>query len=408
MKLLIINYSDKNGGAAIATYRIYNSLKKKIDVYLYVVDKNYRDKKIITNNQLFYFFLKFFENIIRKIFHSNSNNFHSYNLLPTGSLKIINEINPDLVQLHWVGMNTLSIKEIGLIKQPIIWRLSDMWPMCATEHYTNNSISKNRIDFSFRKFLNIDKYVFHLKNKYWNKNIFFIAPSFWIKSKLNKSFLTKRNNVIIIPNAIDTFFWRAQNKERIKKRLNIKKKVVITYGASVIDDPRKGLFYLLNSLYFLDHDYELFLFGKISDKYFLKKFSNAKNIRYLGDITDKVFLRDIYSVSDVVVIPSLMDNSPNVLFEANSCSVPVVAFNNSGIKDFILHKKTGWLAKNKNSKDLSVGIKWCIRNKNKNFLKTNARAFCVKNYSEQVISSAYMKVYKKIILNKNYNNKKYF
>ena len=32
------------------------------------------------------------------------------------------------------------------------------------------------------------------------------------------------------------------------------------------------------------------------------------------------------------------------------------------------------------------------------FLKNNARAFCVKNYSEQVISSAYMKLYKKIIL----------
>ena len=408
MKLLIINYSDKNGGAAIATHRIYNSLKKKIDVYLYVVDKNYRDEKIIINNQVFYFFLKLFENITRKIFHSNSNNFHSYNLLPTGSLKIINKINPDIVQLHWVGMNTLSIKEIGLIKQPIVWRLSDMWPMCASEHYANNSISKNKIDFSFRSFLNIDKYIFRLKNKYWNKNIFFIAPSFWLKSKLNKSFLTKRNNAIIIPNAIDTFFWKAQNKERIKKRLNVKKKVVITYGASVIDDPRKGLSYLLNSLYFLDFDFELLLFGKISDKNFLKKVNNIGNIRYLGDISNKVFLRDIYSISNVVVIPSLMDNSPNVLFEANSCSVPVVAFNNSGIKDFILHKKTGWLANNKSSEDLSVGIKWCISNKNQKFLKNNARKFCVKNYTEQVISSAYMKVYKKIILNKNCNNKKYF
>ena len=183
---------------------------------------------------------------------------------------------------------------------------------------------------------------------------------------------------------------------------------MITYGASVIDDPRKGLSYLLNSLYFLDFDFELLLFGKISDKNFLKKVNNIGNIRYLGDISNKVFLRDIYSISNVVVIPSLMDNSPNVLFEANSCSVPVVAFNNSGIKDFILHKKTGWLANNKSSKDLSVGIKWCIRNKNQKFLKNNARKFCVKNYSEQVISSAYIKVYKKIILNKNCNNKKYF
>lgn len=60
MKLLIINYSDKNGGAAIATHRIYASLKKKINVYLYVINKNYKDKKIITNNQFLYFFFKDF------------------------------------------------------------------------------------------------------------------------------------------------------------------------------------------------------------------------------------------------------------------------------------------------------------------------------------------------------------
>jgi len=406
MKLLIINYSDKNGGAAIATHRIYTSLKKKINVYLYVINKNYKDKKIITNNQLLYFFLKIFENITKKIFHRRSNTFHSYNLLPTGSLKVINKINPDIVQLHWVGTNMLSIKEIGLIKKPIVWRLSDMWPMCASEHYTNKNIYKNKIDFNVRKFLNIDKYILHLKNKYWNKNIFFVAPSSWIKLKLNKSFLIKKNNIIIIPNTIDTVFWKAQNKDKIKKKLNIKNKIVITYGASVIDDPRKGLSYLLNSLFYLDFDYVLLLFGKISDKNFLKRVSDDTSLRYFGDISDKVFLRDIYSISDVVVIPSLMDNSPNILFEANSCGVPVVAFNNSGVKDFILHRKTGWLANNKNSKHLSEGIEWCISNKNKKFLKNNARVFCVKNYSEQVISSAYIKLYKKIIFDEGRNIKK--
>jgi len=194
MKLLIINYSDKNGGAAIATHRIYRCLKKKINVYLYVINKNYKDKKIITNNQLKCFFLKIFENIVKKIFHRGSNTFHSYNLFPTGSLKIIDKINPDIVQLHWVGSNMLSIKEIGLIKKPIVWRLSDMWPMCASAHYTNKNVNKNKADFYLRKFLNIDRYILYLKNKYWKKKIFFIAPSSWIQLKLNKSFLKKKRD----------------------------------------------------------------------------------------------------------------------------------------------------------------------------------------------------------------------
>jgi glycosyltransferase involved in cell wall biosynthesis len=250
------------------------------------------------------------------------------------------------------------------------------------------------------KFFNVDRYILYLKNKYWNKNIHFVAPSSWIKSKLNKSFLTKKNEVITIPNVIDTSFWKRQNIKNIKKKLNIKRKIVITFGATVVEDPRKGLLYLLDSLRFLNFDFELFLFGNIFDKNFLKKINNLSNIRYLGNITDNIFLRNIYSVSDVVAIPSLIDNSPNILFEANSCGVPVVAFNNSGIKDFILHKKTGWLANNKNSKDLAMGIKYCINNKNQKLLKKNARDFCVKKFSEQVISSAYIKFYQKIMLKK--------
>jgi len=406
MKLLIINYSDKNGGAAIATHRIYRCLKKKIDVYLYVIDKNFKDKKIITNNQLLYLFLKIFENVIKKIFHRRSNTFHSYNLLPTGSLKIINKINPDIVQLHWVGSNMLSIKEIGLIKKPIVWRLSDMWPMCASEHYVNKNIYKNKINFNLREFFNIDKYILYLKNKFWNKKFFFVSPSSWIQLKLNKSFLKKKSSSIIIPNTIDTFFWKAQKKKEIKIRFKIKNKIVITYGASVIDDPRKGFSYLSNSLLYLNFDYVLLLFGKIINKNFLKKIHHNINVKYLGDISNKFFLRKIYSVSDVVVIPSLMDNSPNILFEANSCSVPVVAFNNSGFKDFVRHKKTGWLARNKDSKHLSDGIKWCTTSQNKEILKKNSRLFCIKNYSEKVTSSAYIKFYEKIIFNEGRNIKK--
>jgi len=183
---------------------------------------------------------------------------------------------------------------------------------------------------------------------------------------------------------------------------------VITYGASVIDDPRKGFSYLSNSLLYLDFDYVLLLFGKIINKNFLKKINHSINVKYLGDINNKFFLRKIYSVSDVVVIPSLMDNSPNILFEANSCSVPVVAFNNSGFKDFVIHKKTGWLAHNKDSKHLSEGIEWCANNQNKEILRKNSRLFCVKNYSEKVISSAYIKLYKNIILNKTRNSEKLF
>lgn len=395
MKLLIINFSDSRGGAAIATHRIYSALRrKKIDVYLHVIDKNYKDKRIITSNKLYYIFSKIADKLLDKIFYPKSKNCraHSYNLIPTGSLKIINKISPDIVQLHWVGQNTISIKEIGSIKVPIVWRLSDMWPMLGVDHYYNKKNLKKNL-------FNIDLHIRRLKKKYWTNNINYIAPSSWMKHKLDNSILTKNNYNQIIPNAIDTSFWKSQNKKKTKEKFNIKKKFVITYGATFVDDSRKGFEYLLKSLNLLKFNYILILFGHIADESLLGRIKKNPNIKYLGNIDNRNVLRDVYSVSNAVVVPSVLDNSPNILFEANACSVPVVAFDNSGVKDFILHKKTGWLAKNRDLHDLAMGINWCVSHKNQKFLKTNARKFCVKNYSEKVISNTYIKLYKKIISN---------
>ena len=53
-------------------------------------------------------------------------------------LKQIQSINPDLVHLHWINNEMISIEQIGKITKPIVWTLHDMWPYCGAEHYTND------------------------------------------------------------------------------------------------------------------------------------------------------------------------------------------------------------------------------------------------------------------------------
>ena len=393
MKVLIINYSDKEGGAARATYRIYSSLKNKINIYLYVKNKNYLDKKIIAQNKFINILTRYFEKFLKFLFYNKSKNFHSFNLIPTDCLKIIKKINPDIVQLHWIGMNTISIKEVSMIKKPIIWRLSDMWPILPTEHYLNNQ-KKNF-------FFNLDKFCLKLKKKYFNEKITFVAPSKWIKKELDSSNLTNKNYKVVIPNAINTSFWTFQKKNKLRNILNIDKKVVITFGSTYVDDPRKGFKYLLQSLRYLTIDYKLIVFGNIINKKIYEYINRSNKIIYLGNINDNQMLRNVYSLSNVVVIPSIMDNSPNILFESNSCGIPVVAFNNTGLKDFVIHKKNGWLAKNKDIRDFSAGINWCLKQKNKDRLKKTCRKFCVDNFSDKVVSNSYINLYNKLLKKKN-------
>lgn len=390
MKILILNHSDRYGGAANSTYRIYKSLKKikGLELFLYVKKKNLSDNNIIAQNKFIYLITKLSEIFLKKIFHFKSSNFHSYNLISTDIKKVIKKINPDIIQLHWIGQNTISIKDFEKLNKPIIWRLSDMWPILKTEHYDLKKKNRNI-------FFDIDKHVFNLKKKYFNQKIIYIAPSKWLKLKLEKSVITKKNKKFVIPNVIDTSFWKPIRDKSIKKKYNPQKKTVILFGATLINDPRKGFDFFLKSLKFIDLDYQINIFGHINDKKFRKKIMNNKKINYLGNIDRNTDLRNIYSTSDLVVIPSLRDNSPNILFEANACGVPVVSFDGTGVKDFIIHQKTGWLSKYKNQKDFAKGILWSV--KNSAILKKRVRKHCINNFSEKSVSKMYLRIYKEII-----------
>jgi len=49
-------------------------------------------------------------------------------------VKKINSSDADIVHLHWVQGEMLSISDINKIKKPIIWSLHDMWGFCGAEH----------------------------------------------------------------------------------------------------------------------------------------------------------------------------------------------------------------------------------------------------------------------------------
>ena len=141
MNILHINYSDSEGGAANAVKNIHKSLlKNNINSKLLVSEKNEECKFTIGPNST----VKIITNKLKKTISRNLGFFfktknkitHSINLIPSGLHKKINELNPDWVNLHWIGNEMISIKEISKIKPKIVWTLHDMWPFCGAEHYT--------------------------------------------------------------------------------------------------------------------------------------------------------------------------------------------------------------------------------------------------------------------------------
>ena len=152
MKILHVNYSDIIGGAAIATYQLHkNLLSKNITSKMLVNNKNLDDVDIIGPSNKFDIYLnnlrmrgsRFIKN---KIFKTQNKESFSFNIINTNILKRINEFSSDIVHLHWIGNEMISVSQLK-IKKPIVWSFHDMWPINGGEHYSDDQRCKeNYID----------------------------------------------------------------------------------------------------------------------------------------------------------------------------------------------------------------------------------------------------------------------
>ena len=120
MKIVFLTYSDIQGGAARATYWLAKGLiNSGHDVRMIVYSKstdNYWVTKI--GKTLNYNFRLLLDSIPIRFYKLNRIQHWSINLVSNKSLhKVINDINPDIINIHWVGN---SFMPISLLKKLLI------------------------------------------------------------------------------------------------------------------------------------------------------------------------------------------------------------------------------------------------------------------------------------------------
>ena len=381
MKILHISYSDNYGGANIAAKRIYNSIKKlNKNTEFLVIDKKFKDKKIINYKYNLAFSKKlrpYFEKIILKIFNIKGK--ASLNLFPSQIYKFINKNNYDIVNLHWINNEMMSINDIDAIKSKIYWTVHDFWPLSNIYHYPFNK-KKNFFERNLSKSLTKFKL-----NKIKKKKINFIFPSKWIYNQLNQSFDLSREKTEMIRNPIDTNFWKPSKKQNNQN--------IILFGAvDIHKDNRKGFKKFVNSINKIYKDlieYKIYFFGSNENFNTILNIP-SKNFGYLQNLQ----LRNLYRKSSCYVVYSEKDNLPNTAIEALSCGVPVITVKNNGLKEIIKHKSNGYILKNFSSAELKRGLIWLSRNKKKKNFQQTIHNLIKKNFSYSVISKKYLKFYK--------------
>ncbi len=207
-----------------------------------------------------------------------------------------------------------------------------------------------------------------------------------IKKKIHKymelSFLKKCNSLIIpslyckketeniFPNKKIHFLEIAFPEKEIEVNMSQKIKNQFLYIGSI--EPRKGIEYLIKSLYLVlqqGNKFQMIIAGKYdtSNKYFkkIKKLIHSYKldnyINFAGRISNKqleVFKR----TSSLFLFPSLHEGYGMVLAEVMYFGIPVVAFNNSAIPYIIKNNYNGFVVKNKDVKSFTQVITKLLNN----------------------------------------------
>ena len=398
MKILHLNYSDHEGGASIAAYRIHKALlNKNFNSEMLVVKKHLNEKEIITRNRLINSFLSYTydglsRNII-KLFDKKEYVSKSLSIFPTFIHKKINKINPDIVNIHWIGNSTISIEEISKIKAPILWTMHDMWPFCSIEHLSEENYFKyGYSDYSKKNFLfsNLKNYIWTKKKNCWNKKkIKIICTSEWMYRRVQDSSLFKKNKIAKIPIFLDKKVFLKKDELISKKKLGIdNKKKIIGFISQNILNPNKRFNFFYEAIKNLKKKYKNnFQAVVLGDYNNLFKLDKELDIKIFNKNTNQEFLDNFYSSLDALVVCSKIESFSQTSLEAQFYGVPTVSFNNLGLSEFINHKVNGFLSKDISPEGLCEGLEWILK---KDIKKENLRKQFDKLYNIEKYMNDYL------------------
>ena len=229
--------------------------------------------------------------------------------------------------------------------------------------------------------------------------------SHYLKQLNDLGFFPERTKVIRY--GVDTKKFKPTKKDvDLLKKLNINNNqpVVLAVGRMVA---KKGFKYLVKAMSLVVKkipNVKLVMVGDGDQRQILEKEVNKlkikNNVIFTGTISYDE-LSKYYNIADVFVMPSIKDEkgnidaSPVTMMEAMACGASVIATKFSGSDDIIIKGRTGYLVKEKNSKEISSSIINLLSKKID--LKKEIKQIAKNNFSSKSIAKKYEDIFNLVI-----------
>lgn len=399
-KILHLSTSDK-GGASIASLRMYRALRKydnRCEHIFMVMHKYTKENDIRVFGRFADIWVtvksKLVQFAIKLLSLGKASVYRSPSCIPSLIHNKINGFGCDLIHIHWVQGEMLSIESVGRLKADVVITTHDMWPILGASHYSTNEGMGDMLErwCSSRKSHNVpDRLNFHYTTN-------------WMKEQgcfLNSPYALAAKRFLVIGYPLNTDVFKPGSKRHNRRFWNIPvDSFVVLFGAvGGTSDKRKGWDYFKSALMQLDEDgikVEVVIFGGGQQSHF-KELEKLKciNIRFLGQIHGDSDMARVYSIADLMVVPSLIEAFGQTASEAQSCGVPVIASNTSGLKEVVEHQVSGLLVPPKDSRAIANAIAYLYNNTRLlEVMSENARRRSVNLWSEKYFAQKMSSFYR--------------
>ena len=417
MNILILSTNDIQGGASRASYRLHQGLQAiGVNSQILVQTKYSDDRtvigspatsgigKVIAGSRLT------LDPLPLRLYPKRDRSFYSLQWLPDNLASKVTQLEPDVINLHWINAGYLQIETLAKLNKSLVWTLHDMWAFTGGCHYSGNCDRYTAScgacpQLGSSQNWDLSRWVWQRKAKAWRYlNLTIVSPSSWLAKCASSSSFFKDLRVEIIPYGLDTEKYRPIERQVARELLRLPQdRQLVLFGAlGATSDKRKGFHLLQPALQELSQTgwqdkLELVVFGASRPE-------NPPELgfkaHYLGTLSDDLSLSLVYSAADVFVLPAVQDNLPNTVMEAISCGTPCVAFKIGGMPDMIEHQQNGYLAQPYKIEDLAQGIAWVLENQERHQkLSHHARQKAEQEFALKIQAHRYLSLFTEILEN---------
>ena len=317
----------------------------------------------------------------------------------------VKKLDPDIINLHDIHGYYINIEVLFNYlresKKSVVWTLHDCWAFtghCSHFDYIGcekwingclNCPQKSEYPRSVLADNSAANYI-DKQNLFCSlDDLHLVAPSSWLREKIQVSFL-KKYDIELIHNGIDLQNFKPRQSD-FRERFKLGDKFIIL-GVAYNWGLKKGFDYFIRLSKELKRDEVIVLVGVTMDQ--IKK-KLPPNIIGVTKTTDTNELAEIYTAVDVFVNPTLEEVLGLVNIEALACGTPVVTFNTGGSMECI-DCKSGLIVDKGNMTQLFEAI-----NKIKEYGKENYSKHCTKQavdkFNKKDRVRDYINLYKRML-----------